>query len=817
MSFFAEVILPLALDKTFTYRISEAEFHFIKPGMRITVPFGKSKIYTALAISVHRQPPILYEAKEIHQILDEFPIVTETQLKHWDWIASYYMCTLGEVYRAAVPSVLLLESETIIMAKPEAIINKEELSDDEFLIVEALQHQKVIKIKDFIEILNKKTVIPVIQKMLQKDIIILQQEISEVYKPKVVRYIRLHQEYEQENNLSQLFEQLSSAPKQSTLLLSYFQLKVSEKKPITAKQLIKSAGGTSTVLKALINKGVFEEYYLTNDRTDYEGKTIEQNLQLSEAQQSALTSIKEQFSSKDICLLHGVTSSGKTEIYIKLIEEVIQNEKQVLFLLPEIALTAQLVSRLRNYFGNQIAVYHSRFNPSERVEVWYQVLGKSSKAKLIIGARSALFLPFRNLDLVIVDEEHEQNFKQTDPAPRYHARDAVSVLAKYHNAKVLLGSATPSIETYYNVQTGKFGLVDIKERYGKVQLPEIVLVDLKDKYFRKQMIGHLSDTLIADITNTVEQGSQVILFQNRRGFAPLMECVTCGHVPQCSNCDVSLTYHKFKNQLRCHYCGYSIPKSTHCQACHSIELTTKGFGTEQVEMELAELFPQKKISRMDQDTTGGKHGYDNLIEKFKHREIDILVGTQMLAKGLDFDNVGLVGVLNADNMLFFPDFRAFERSFQMMVQVSGRAGRSDKRGRVVIQTYNPNHIIIKQVFDNDYIGMYIEQLYERKKFQYPPFYKLIRITLKHRDFEKTRESSMWLYQVLNQNLNIPVLGPEEPAVSRIRNEYYRLIMIKIPLEHSLIKTKKTIHKILDSFNAVSQFKAVRTTINVDVY
>lgn len=817
MPFFTEVILPLALDKTFTYRVSEAEFGFIKPGMRVAVPFGKSKIYTALAISVHRQPPVLYEAKEIHEILDECPIVTETQLKHWDWIASYYMCSLGEVYRAAVPSVLLLESETIIIGKPETTINESGLTDDEFLIFEALQHQKVIKIQDIIGILNKKTVFPVIQKLLQKDIISLQQEISEVYKPKVLRYIRLQKEFEQEEKLSQLFEQLSSAPKQSTLLLAYFQLTATEKKPVTPKQLIKSAGVSPAVLKALIDKNIFEEYYLTHDRTDYEGKITDNTLLLSDIQKKAFLSVKEKFSETDICLLHGVTSSGKTEIYIKLIEETLAKGKQALFLLPEIALTAQLVSRLRNYFGNRIAVYHSRFNANERVEVWHQVLEESPKAQLVIGARSALFLPFRNLGLVIVDEEHEQNFKQTDPAPRYHARDTVSVLAQYHKAKVLLGSATPSLETYYNALSGKFGLVEITERYGNVQLPEIVLVDLKDKYFRKKMTGHLSDTLITEITEAIEKGGQVILFQNRRGFAPVMECITCGHVPQCSNCDVSLTYHKFKNQLRCHYCGYAIPKPTHCQACHSVDLTTKGFGTEQIELELAELFPQKKISRMDQDTTRGKFGYDNIIDKFKHREIDILVGTQMLAKGLDFDNVSLVGILNADNMLFLPDFRAFERSYQMMVQVSGRAGRSDKRGKVVIQTYNPNHNIIRQVTENDYIGMYKEQLYERRQFQYPPFYKLIRVTLKHRDFEKTREGSVWLYQVLKQSLDIPVLGPEEPAISKIRNEYYRVIMIKIPIEHSLIKTKKTIRKILDSFDAIPQYRAVKTTVNTDVY
>jgi primosomal protein N' (replication factor Y) len=594
-------------------------------------------------------------------------------------------------------------------------------------------------------------------------------------------------------------------------------LNASEKKPITVKKLVEAADSTSAIVKALIDKEIFEDYFIQEDRVNFSGKPQEQQLQLSEAQQNAFDAITASFTEKEVCLLHGVTSSGKTEIYIKLIEEYLVTGKQVLYLLPEIALTTQLVTRLSAYFGNKVAVFHSKYNNNERVEVWKQVLQDSEKAQIIIGARSALFLPFHNLGFIIVDEEHEQTFKQVDPAPRYHARDAAIVLANFHKAKVLLGSATPSIETYFNAKSDKYGLVEISERYGKVMMPEIELVDLKDKYFRKRMKGHFSDSLIEGITNALSLGEQVILFQNRRGYSPLLECMTCGHVPHCQQCDVSLTYHKHKNQLRCHYCGYSIAKPAHCHSCSSVELTTKGFGTEQIQQELVALFPDNKIGRMDQDTTRGKFGFEKIIGSFKNREIDILVGTQMLAKGLDFDNVSLVGIMNADNMLFHPDFRAFERSFQMMTQVAGRSGRSEKQGKVIIQTYNPNHNTIQQVTKNDYLGMYNEQLYDRQIYKYPPYFRIIKLTLKQRDFNKLKEGAAWLYQVMSLNLNMPVLGPEEPAISRIRNEYIRIIIIKIPNNISVANTKKTIQKMLNSFDAVAQYRAIKVSVNVDFY
>ena len=827
MQFFVEVILPLSLAKTFTYRVSETEFHFIKAGMRLAVPFGKSKIYTALVIGVHQHQPTLYEAKEIHQILDEKPIVTEIQITHWQWIASYYMCAIGDVYRGAMPSALLLESETIIASKSTVIIDESQLSDEEYLVYEALQQQSSLKVQDIMSILNKKNIFPVIQKLIDKNILVLQEELQESYKPKLVRYVRLNAKYESNAGLADLLEMLKSANKQKEIVLSYFQLSASEKtrgegersgaKPITVKKLVEVANSSATIVKALIDKEIFEEYYIQEDRVNFKESNNGVQLQLSEVQQAAFDQINTGFSDKEVCLLHGVTSSGKTEIYIKQIEAYLKKGKQVLYLLPEIALTTQLVGRLRAYFGNKVAVFHSKYNNNERVEVWNQTLENSPKAQIIIGARSALFLPFHDLGFVIVDEEHEQTFKQIDPAPRYHARDAAIMLANFHKAKVLLGSATPSIETYFNAKSNKYALVAISERYGNVMMPAIELVDLKDKYFRKKMSGHFSDTLIEEITAALSLNEQVILFQNRRGYSPLLECMTCGQVPQCQQCDVSLTYHKHKNQLRCHYCGYAIAKPVHCHACSSVDLTTKGFGTEQIQQELTTLFPTHKIGRMDQDTTRGKFGFEKIIDSFKNREIDILVGTQMLAKGLHFDNVTLVGIMNADNMLYHPDFRAFERSFQMMTQVAGRAGRAEKRGKVIIQTYNPNHNTIQQVTHTDYAGMYKEQLYDRYIYNYPPYFKLIKLTLKHRDFDKLKEGAMWLYQVLHQNLNMPVLGPEEPVISRIRNEYIRIIMIKIPVNNSVGATKKTIQKIVNSFEAVPQYRAIRASVNVDFY
>lgn len=546
---FIDVILPLALPQNFTYRVSEAEFEFLQVGMRVAVPFGKSKMYTGLVVVLHQQEPLLYEAKEIHQIIDEKPLVNAFQLAHWEWIASYYMCTLGEVYRCAVPSAFLLESETVISTNSSASAVQAQLTDEEFLVLEALQSQAVLKIHEISKITNKKNVLPVLQSLLQKQVIVINEEISETYKPKTIRYIRLTARYQEESQLIGLLDSVQKAIKQKEVLLHFFQLQAKSAAPISIKQLTDASGATAAVIKALIDKGVFEDFLLQTDRVSFAAAEGENTLQLSDAQIQAFDAIESEFAKQDIVLLHGVTGSGKTEIYIKLIESALLQNKQIVFLVPEIALTTQLVSRLSAYFGNKVAVFHSKYSNNERVEVWNQVLTQSEKAQIVIGARSALFLPFSNLGLVLVDEEHEQTFKQQDPAPRYHARDAAIVLAKSHQAKVVLGSATPSLESYYNAEKGKYGKVVLSERFGNAVLPSIELVDLKDAYFRKKMTGHFSAALIEAISTTLAEDKQVILFQNRRGFSPIITCDTCGHVPHCIQCDVSLTYHKQKKSI----------------------------------------------------------------------------------------------------------------------------------------------------------------------------------------------------------------------------------------------------------------------------
>lgn len=817
MTYFLDVILPIPLQKAFTYHITEAEAQFLKTGMRVAVPFGKSKIYTALAYKVHNSPPTAYEPKTIHQILDETPVVTETQLNHWEWIAKYYMCSLGEVMRAAMPNAFILESETIILKNESAEVNDTVLKDDEFLIYEALQYQSSLKIQDVVSILDKKRVLPVINGMVEKGILHLQEELYEKYQPKLVRYVKLHSDYTDEAALQVLLDSLSRAPKQRQVLLSLFTLEASENKPIKVADLAKRSQTSTAVIKALIDKGILDEYYVQMDRVQFEGEGASASKQLSEAQDIAYNEITESFRTKAVTLLHGVTSSGKTEIYVKLIEEQLDKNKQVLYLLPEIALTTQLVQRLQDYFGEKVAVFHSRYSGNERVEVWHNLLQDSEKAQVIIGARSSLLLPFSNLGLIIVDEEHEQSYKQFDPAPRYHARDAAIVLGAMHEAKTLLGSATPSLESYFNASQGKYGLVELTTRYNNVLMPDIELVDLADKYKRKRMKGHFSDRLIEEMTETLEEGFQIILFQNRRGFSPIVECTTCGHSPQCPNCDVSLTYHQYRDQLRCHYCGFSTIMPKTCEACGNATLDTKGFGTEQIEEEVKVLFPDHKVARMDLDTTRGKYGFEKIITSFEQRDIDILVGTQMLTKGLDFRYVKLVGIMNADNLLNFPDFRAHERSYQLMAQVSGRAGRTDVRGKVLIQTYNPHHNILQQVSINAFKDMYAEQMNDRYNYKYPPIYRLIKITLKHKDYNRVNLAADWYAKSLRQVFKGNVLGPEFPPISRIRNLFNKNILVKIPQQQSLAKTKAAIMKIDNSFNAVKDFRSVRVILNVDNY
>lgn len=815
--YFIDVILPIPLKQNFTYSVNKDEAGFLKPGMRVAVPFGKSKIYTAIVLRVHDVAPVGYQTKSIDHILEHSPVINTVQLLHWKWMASYYMCSLGEVVKAALPSAFLLESETIVKLSQNKEIEESSLSDEEFLVYEALQHQSSLHINGVRAILNKKNVVAVLQGLINKGIVLVEETVYEQYTPKLKRYIKLSSEFDSEEKLRHLLDSLERAPKQRKVLLNLFTLRSQTKKPIDALALQKKSNASTSVLKALIDKGILTEYFIKKDRVQYTESDPLETKTLNEGQTQALKEISELFKTKDVVLLHGVTSSGKTEIYVRLIEEMLAAGKQVLYMLPEIALTTQLIGRLQKYFGERVWVYHSKYSVNERVEVWHNVLASKEKCQIIIGARSSLFLPFQNLGLIVVDEEHEPSFKQYSPAPRYNARDSAVVLANLHEAKLLMGSATPSLESFHNAKLGKYGLVQLKKRFGNVLMPEIELVDIREKTKKKQMTGHFSDRLLLEMNEVLKEGEQIILFQNRRGYSPVVECTTCGISPQCPNCDVTLTYHQSKNQLRCHYCGYHMAMMQNCMACGSPTLDTKGFGTEQIETELKALFPKQRIARMDQDTTRGKNAYLQLIDALENEEIDILVGTQMLAKGLDFRNIGLVGVMNADNLLHFPDFRAHERSFQLLQQVAGRAGRTQKRGKVLIQTYNPHHQILKQVSVNDYAAMAKEQMEERYQYKYPPFYRIIRIEFKDKNLGRVQNASAWFGQALEGKFSGNVLGPEPPSIGRIRNKFIYNLMVKIPKTQSLKATKQYVSSVERSFNSIKEFATVRINIDVDPY
>ena len=815
--FYIDVILPIPLKQTFTYSVNKDEAGFLKQGHRVAVPFGKSKVYTAIVYQVHDQAPEGYKTKSIDQILDQTPIITPQQIKHWQWMASYYMCTLGEIVKAALPSAFLLESETVVSLCVNAAVDPAKISDAAYLVIEALQQRSPLHINDVRAVLDSTQVVKVLKDLLDLGVIEVQEEMYEQYTPKLKKYIKVASLYQEQEQLSGLLESLSRAPKQKEILLQLFSLQAQTKKAVGVTSFQKVSGAGPGAIKALVKKGILEEFYLKKDRIDYKGDAPQSIMDLSDAQQQAYKEINTSFKEQDVVLLHGVTASGKTEIYIKLIEQQLSSDKQVLFMLPEIALTTQLISRLQYYFGEKIGVYHSKYSVNERVELWNNVLQNKAKAQIIIGARSSLFLPFSNLGLIVVDEAHEPSFKQYNPAPRYHARDSAIVLARIHQGKLLMGSATPSLESYHNAKEGKYGLVSLNKRFGNIKMPTIELIDIKEKHKKKKMTGHFSDRLLEEIKVSLSNNQQIILFQNRRGFSPIVECKTCGSSPQCPNCDVSLTFHKYKNQLRCHYCGHNTPMQQSCMACGLETLDSKGFGTEQIEAELVALFPDHTVARMDQDTTRGKHAYKKLIDRLENLEIDILIGTQMLAKGLDFRNVGLVGVMNADNLLNFPDFRAHERSFQLLLQVAGRAGRTKEQGRVLIQTYNPDHTILQQVSVNGYQEMYRVQTQERYDFKYPPFYRTIKITFKDRNLQKVESGAQWYAMALKQHLQDNVLGPEAPAVARVRNQYITGVLVKIPKNQSLQNTKNYIANVQRSFNAAKQFSSIRVTIDVDNY
>ena len=730
VTLFAEILLPLPLPGTFTYRIPFELNDKVKVGQRAVVQFGKAKVMSGLIVSVTNDVPDYNNVKYILDILDDDPIVNEKQLKLWDWITSYYMCYQGEVMQAALPSALKLSSESKISMAEDYLIDSEVLSDNEFLIVEALQIQPQLTITEVSKIIGYKKVMPLVKTMIEKKIIVMQEELQQKYKAKYERYVRLSNAYREEDKVHELMDGLSKrAYKQLEILMAFFVLGGSSDNDVLASDLMKKADATSSILSALVDKGVFETYQKRISRLkEYKALSDVSSIVLTDRQQEAFDEIHKGFDEEKPVLLHGVTASGKTEIYIKLIQEAVEKGKQVLYLLPEIALTEQIINRLKKYFGDRVGVYHSRYDNNERVEIWQQVMNfrsyrstvngqqsvdsefqkkqaKSldSKYQIIIGSRSAVFLPFTDLGLIIVDEEHDSSFKQIDPAPRYSARDLAVIMSKMFHARLLLGSATPSFESYFNARQNKYHLVTITERYGGVEMPEIIVDDMRIETRRKTMQANFGKTLVDAMNKTLEEKNQVILFQNRRGFSLRIECDHCNYIPQCINCDVSLTYHKNQNLLKCHYCGYTASVPTECPSCRSTDLKMHGFGTERIEDDLHVVFPQAHSSRLDLDTTRTKNSYQYIIEQFQNKETDILVGTQMVTKGLDFDSVKVVGILNADNMLTFPDFRAYERSFQLMEQVSGRAGRKGEKGKVVIQTYQPQHPVILNVISHDYV------------------------------------------------------------------------------------------------------------------
>jgi primosomal protein N' (replication factor Y) len=692
---FVEVILPLAIAKNYTYRVPFELNNLIAIGKRVVVQFGKSKLYTAVVAAITEHPPEKYEAKYLLEILDDRPVVTERQLHFWKWLGEYYMCNDGEVMNAALPSALKLASETKIELNKEFEYDKATLHDKEFLIVEALEIQPELTISDIAKLLSQKTVMPLLKGLFEKNIINISEEVNDRYKPRKRTFLTLSPVYQDQENLKELFAILEKrAPKQADAVLAYIKL-ARHQKTVSKNELIEESGAGASSIASLIEKEILIAEEKNISRLYFEEEDLNANFELSEQQQQVLTDIKHQFAQKDVVLLHGVTSSGKTQIYIRLIEQMIAQGKQVLYLLPEIALTTHIIERLRQYFGTSIGVYHSRFNDNERVEVWQKVL--NNEYKVVLGARSSVFLPFADLGMIIVDEEHETSYKQFDPAPRYNARDAAIFLANMHQGKVLLGSATPSFESYFNARTHKYGFAELTERYGGVELPTIEVVSIAEETKKKTIQSHFTSVLMADIQTALTNKEQVILFQNRRGYAPVLLCKICAYTPKCINCDVSLTYHKHSGKLHCHYCGYKEDTPPICPACGSTHLEYRGFGTEKIEDELSIILPEARITRMDLDTTRSKNSLQNILNDLEEKKIDILVGTQMVAKGLDFADVTVIGIINADSLLKYPDYRANERSYQMLAQVSGRAGRRGKQGKVVIQTYDPSHRVITAI------------------------------------------------------------------------------------------------------------------------
>ncbi|MCW3111422.1 MAG: priA [Segetibacter sp.] len=810
---YAEVIIPLALPKNYTWAIPEHLKGNVQQGSRVEVQL-KNKKYSGIVKTVHANKPTAFEPRDIINVLDEQPLIYSQQLKLWEWMADYYMCNEGDVMQAALPSHLKLSSESILAYNEEYGEDFSDLNDEEYLVAEALLLKKELKLSEVQQILDASHVYPVIKGLIEKKVCMVWEALKDTYKQKMETYVHLQPEYHNEENLSKLLNEWSKnkAPKQLELLLSYLHL-IKTEGEVTQPSLLKKANATAAQLKGLSDKNIVKLEKRSVDRLPTLPRDIQIDFELSPAQVEAENSVLQVLNEKVVCLLQGVTSSGKTQIYIKLIEQYIKAGKQVLYMLPEIALTAQIIRRLQKYFGGYITIYHSKFNPNERVEIWNKI--KTGETKVVLGARSSLFLPFKDLGLIIVDEEHDPSFKQQEPAPRYHGRDAAIYYASLFNAKVLLGSATPSIESYFNTQSGKYGLVNLTERYGNVQMPSIQIVDVKTIITKEKGKIILSPQLTEAIRESLKEKKQVILFQNRRGYSPYQICAVCGWIPQCENCDVTLTYHKAKNKLQCHYCGTSYPLVLTCAACGSHNFVQKNFGTEKIEETLIETFPEAKIARMDYDSVRGKNDHDALIKLFEQQRIDILAGTQMVVKGLDFEHVNLVGIVDADGILNFTDFRVNERAFQLMEQVSGRAGRREAQGKVIVQVSNTHHPVLQFVQHHNYEEMYRFEIENRKMFFYPPFSRVIQLICKHKDKNVAEEAANILGRFLNDNYAAYVSGPAEPPVNRVRNQYLFELLLKLPKDAQFIRRCK--QDILQQISIIQSNKRYRSvTIIPDV-
>ena len=825
LTLFADVLLPLPVEGTFTYRVPFELNEFIKVGQRVSVQFGRKRIYAGLVKNIHTDVPQNHIPKYIITLLDELPIVNKIQFQFWEWMASYYMSTEGEVMNAALPTAFKLASESKVMLAPSFIPDFNILDTYEYQITEALIEKKKLSVDEISKIVGYQKVLPLLKTMIENRILVVEEELKEIYKPKLEKYIGISKEFIEEEKLQQLMDNLGRrAHKQLELLMTFLAIvgmPLTEDKIAKQSDLLKKSGSSQSALKALIDKNIFIAIKKPISRFAKETSDDDkQKLKLSPHQLDSYNNIIQQYDNHNVVLLHGVTSGGKTEVYIKLIADTIKSGKQVLYMLPEIALTTQIINRLRKYFGDEVGVYHSRYSQNERAEVWNNIAGRDddkihSKFKIILGPRSSLFLPYDNLGLIIVDEEHDGSYKQYNPAPRYNARDTAIFLATLHNAKVLLGSATPAIESYYNAKTEKYGLAEIKHRYSGVSLPKIVIVNLKEEHRRRMMKSHFSSVLTQNITDAIKKHHQIILFQNRRGFSLRIECDVCHWIPQCKNCDVTLTYHKYSELLKCHYCGYSTSIPNTCSDCGNTGLKMQGFGTEKVAEELSLIYPDAKIDRMDLDTTRSKNAFSRIITDFENKRTDILTGTQMITKGLDFDNVQVVGVLSADNMLSFPDFRAHERSFQLMLQVSGRAGRKDKQGMVIIQAWKPDHPILKDVVNHDYVGMYTRQLAERQKFNYPPYFRLIVIRMKHKKSDILNEGAAVFAKDLREKFGNLVYGPEYPLVGRIRNYYIKQTLLKIQRGVNLQEVKNSIQESLIKTRTITKYRSIIVQFDVD--